>query len=106
VVYPDRLEFLSAGRWSVFRFTDIAQWPRPVRLWQWLARLGWRPRWLPVGERDWCHPPSARFYRFYTQPRIAIYMPDEPKETDYGSTLFRRIQNVMREQCFDTWDLG
>jgi hypothetical protein len=106
VVYPDRVELLSAGRWTVFDFTDIAEWPRPAFLRRSLARLGWRPRWLPVGERDWFHPPSARFFRFYTQPRVVIYLPDEPQATDYGNTLFRRIQHVMREQRFDTWDLG
>ena len=30
VIFPDRLELLSAGQRVVFRLTDIAQWPRPV----------------------------------------------------------------------------
>jgi hypothetical protein len=105
-VYPDRLELLSAGRWVSFRFADIAEWPRPAFLWRWLARLGWRPSRLPVGERDWFHPPSERFFRFSTQPRIVVSMPDEPAETSYGSTLFRRVQDVIQEGGFSTWDLG
>ncbi len=106
VVYPDRLELLSLGRWASFRFADIAEWPRPAFLWRWLARLGWRPRWPPVGERDWFHPPSERFFNFFTRPRIVVYLPDEPPEMDYGSTLFRRVQDVMLEGGFSTWDLG
>jgi hypothetical protein len=105
-VFSDRLELLSAGERVTRRLEDIAAWPRPAFLWRLLARLGWRPRWLPVGERDWFHSPSERFFRFYTQPPIVVYMPEEPPETDYGSTLFRRVQDVMLAGGFSTWDLG
>jgi hypothetical protein len=104
-VYPDRLELLSAGRWLVYRFADIAAWPRPRRLWRWLARLGWRPRWLPVGERDWFHAPPDRFIRFFTSPPVVVYMPDEVG-VEYGNTVFRRAQEVMLRGGFSTWDLG
>jgi hypothetical protein len=105
-VYPDRLELLSAGRWISLSFAEIASWPRPAWLWRGLARFGWRPRWLAVGQRDWFHPPAERFFRFYTKPPIIVYMADEPYETDYGSTLFRRVQDVMLEGGFSTYDLG
>ena len=71
-----------------------------------LARAGLRPRWLPVGERDWFKAKSERFFRFYTWPPIVVYMPEEPAEADYGSTLFRRVQDVLLEGGFVTWDLG
>jgi hypothetical protein len=106
VVYPDRLELLSAGRWVCFRLEDIATWPNPAFMRRWLARLGWRPRCVPVGERDWFHAPSERFFRFYTWPQIVVYMPIESAEADYGSTLFRRVQDVLSEGGFRTWDLG
>jgi hypothetical protein len=106
VVYPDRLELLSAGEWVTHRFADIADWFWPAPLWRWLFRMGWRQRWLPVGERDWFHPPSERFFRFYTRPRIVVFMPDEPSDIDCGSTLFYRVKEVMREGGFTTWDLG
>jgi hypothetical protein len=105
-VYPDRPEMVSESRRVAVRLADIATWPRPSFLWRRLARLGWRPRCLPVGERDWFHPPSERFFRFYTQPRIVVYMPDEPAETGYSGTLFRRVQDVLLEGGFNTWDLG
>jgi hypothetical protein len=106
VVYPDRLELLSAGCWVTFLFADIASWPRPAWLWRRLARLGWRPRWLPVGECDWFHPPSERFFRFYTRPPIVVYMAEESTETDYGNTLFWRVQELMLVGRFNTWHLG
>ncbi len=105
-VHRDRLEFLSAGRWVSLRLADIAVWPRPAFLWRRLARAGLRPRWLPVGERDWFKAKSERFFRFYTWPPIVVYMPEESAEADYGSTLFRRVQDVLLEGGFVTWDLG
>lgn len=63
-------------------------------------------RGLSVGDRDWFHPPSRRFFRFFTDPPITIYMPDEPRETNYGDTLVRRVQDVMSLGGFTTFDLG
>ena len=105
-VYPDRLELLSAGGWIVIRFVDIAAWRRPAFLWRWIAWLGWRPRWLLVGQRNWFSAPAERFFRFNTQPQVVIYMPDEPAETNYANTLFRRVQDIMLAGGFYTWDLG
>ncbi len=105
-VYPDRLELLSKGHWRSWPFLEIAEWPRPAFLWKMLNRFGLRPKWLPVGERNWFHPPEERFFRFLTQPPIVIYMPDEPAAFDYPNTLFRQVQDVMREGGFNTWDLG
>ena len=108
-VHPDRLELRSAGRMVTVRFADIVEWPRPVLLSRWRARFGLRPlgggRWI-VGERDWFHPPSERFFRFATRPPLVVVLPDEPRETDYGRTLFRRVQEVMLRGGFATWDLG
>ncbi len=106
VVAPDRLILLSRGRWASVSFAEIAHWPRPTRLRRWLAQLGWRPCWLPVGEHDGFHPPSARFFRFFTRPPIVVSLADEPRDRDYGSTLFARVRNVLREGGFHTWDLG
>jgi hypothetical protein len=92
-VFPDRLEACSAGRQVTVRFDAIAEWPRPAWLWRLLARLGWRPRWLPVGERDFCPTP------------LTLYMPDE-RGVPYPETVFRRLQDVLRKGGFSTWDLG
>src|SRR5262245_1501621 len=72
-VFPDRLELLSADRWVVIRFFDIARWYRKDWLWRRLARLGWMHGRPYVADRDWFHPPSERFFEFYTEPKIVIY---------------------------------
>jgi hypothetical protein len=106
-VFPDRLELLSESKWVIIRFLDIARWYRFGWLYGPLARLGWGVRgWPSVGDRDWFHPPSGRFFRFFTEPPVTVYMPDEPRDTDYGSTIFRRVQDVIRAGGFVTSDLG
>ncbi len=105
IVYCDRLEFLTIDRDVVIRFFDIAEWPRPKWLWRFLFRFGRRPAWLPVGDRDWFHPPHKRFFRFYTQPAITVYMPDDEVK-EYHESYFLRVQQVMRRSGFSTFDLG
>jgi hypothetical protein len=107
VVFPDRLELLSGDERVVIRFVDIARWRR----WSWLflplARLGCGVRgWPAVADRDGFHPPAGRFFRFYTNPVLTVFMPDEPREMRYGETIFRRVQDVIRAGGFCTFDLG
>src|SRR6266581_2368139 len=93
VVFPDRLELLSQEKRTVIHFLDIARWHRHGWLYRPLARLGWGVRGRPsVADRDWFHPPSRRFFRFFTGPPVTIYLPDEPADTSYGHTMFRRVQ--------------
>ena len=106
MVLPDQLELCSEGKWVCFRFAEMADWPRPVWLWRLLVRCGWQRRLVPVGERDWFHPPLGRFFRFFTSPCIIVYLPDEARETEYGGTWFRRVQDVMLRGGYTTWDLG
>jgi hypothetical protein len=106
-VFPDRLELLSEGKRIVIRFLDIARWHRRGWLYRPLARLGWGVRgWPSVADRDWFHPPSGRFFRFFAEPPVTLYMPDEPPDTSYGQTMFRRVQEVMAAGGFGTFDLG
>ncbi len=106
VVYSNRLEILRGQQVISIAFLDIVEWPRPRALFHRLARLGLRPRLLMVGERDWFHPPTERFIRFYTTPNLTMYMPEEPPGTEVHDTAFRRIQYVMMEGGFGTYDLG
>ncbi len=105
-VSPDRLELLSEGRWVVIRFRAIARWHRYAWLGRLLARLGSIRGWPAVADRDWFHPPAERFFRFYTTPPITVFLVDEPRETAYGHTLFRRVQDVIAVGGFTTFDLG
>lgn len=106
IVFPDRLELSIGGNQVVYRFIDIARWFRHGWYYRLLARLGFGVRgWPSVADRDWFHPPNRRYFQFYTNPKITLYMPDEP-EIGYGETTFRRIQDVMGEGGFGTFDLG
>ena len=107
VVFPDRLELLSEGKWIVIRFLDIARWYRRGWLWYPLARLGCGIHGRPsVADRDWFHPPSGRYFEFYTEPAIVVFMPDESRVLGYGETMFRRVQAVIGIGGFCTFDLG
>ncbi len=105
-IHPDRIELLSAEKWVVVWFVDIARWPRPAAVWKALSRFGWRPRWLPVADRDWFHPPHDRFFAFYTRPKIVVFLVDEDRGIGYGETLFRQVQDVIESGGFNTFDLG
>ncbi|MBI5514285.1 MAG: hypothetical protein HY909_10980 [Deltaproteobacteria bacterium] len=102
---PDRLELVSEGRLVTVLLASIADWPWPRRLRRLLARAGLRPRWLPVGDRDWFHEPQDRFIRFFTTPPLTVYMPDE-RGVAYEHTCFRRLQDVIARGGFTTNDLG
>ena len=106
VVRPDRIELRSAGGWVSMRFAEIARWPRPAWLWRLASRHGLRPRWLPVGDRDWFHPPRDRFFQSYTDPPLKVYLTDEDRKIGYGETLFRRVQDVIMAGGYNTYDLG
>jgi hypothetical protein len=105
-VFPERIELASAAGVVVHRFADIARWPKPAFVWKLLYRLGVKPRWLPVADRDWFHEPADMFFAFYTKPRLKVCMPRDESKEDYGSSYFVRIKNVLREGGFHTYDLG
>jgi len=105
-VFPDRLELKSGDRRLVYPFASMARWPRPVWLWRLLAHIGVRPRSLPVADRDWFHAPPDRFFAFYTSPRLVVFMPTDELADGYAETYFARIQQIIREGGFDTFDLG
>src|SRR5687768_8905237 len=77
VVFPDRLELLSEGKPVVVCFADIARWPRLGALWRSLAHLGIVRGNPCVADRDWFHMPADRYFRFYTEPAITVFMPHE-----------------------------
>jgi hypothetical protein len=106
-VFRDRLQLLSDSKSVIICFIDIARWYRLGWLYRPLTRLGLRVRgWPSVADRDWFHPPAARFFRFYTVPPLTVYLPDEPPETGYGQTMFRRAQDILAAGGFSTFDLG
>ena len=105
-MFPDRIELASANGLVMHRFADIARWPTPSFAWKLLYRMGIRPRWLPVADRDWFHEPADMFFEFYTSPRLKVCMPRDERKEDYGLSYFVRVQSVLRKGGFHTFDLG
>jgi hypothetical protein len=95
-VYPDRLRVLSEGRWQEFPFADIAVRKEPAWASRLKRRLGGRPFRPHVGELFYVRQPYADSYiRFFTTPRLTVYMPaDGPAE--YPHSHFWRVQEVIR----------
>ena len=105
-VYPNRIELTSASGMVTHQFADIARWPTPAPVWKLLYRLGVKPRRLLVADRDWFHQPAGMFFTFYTTPRLKVYMPREETKADYASSYFVRVQEVLSQGGFHTFDVG
>ena len=103
-VEPIRITFVCRTSPRVFLFADFGH-PVGSFFSRVVDRMMFRRPWRIIGERDWFHPPPDRFFRFYTDPQITVYMPtDDVRE--YGPSVFCRVQWVWRAGRFDTWDLG
>ena len=106
-VFPDRIELTSDDNpLLTHRFVDIARWPHPRLTWRLLFRLGLRPKWLPVADRDWFHEPADMFFEFYTNPPLKVFMPRDEVKDPYNASHFVRLQQVLGEGGFQTVDLG
>lgn len=105
VVFPNRLELLSEGRWVTIRLLDIARWCRRGWLYRPLARLGFGVWSRPfVADLLWFPPPGLHFLEFYTEPSIVVHV---PYYTDVGDMdrVFQRVKQVIAVGGFSTFDL-
>ena len=105
-VYSDRLELQTPSGNCVYRWIDIAQWPRPRLISRLLYTLGMGPKFLPVADRDWFHEPQDMFFRFFTDPVITVYMPSDEIKDPMNESCFFKIQQVLRAGGFQSCDLG
>jgi hypothetical protein len=106
VVFPDRLELITNGKPVVVRFADIAHWPRLGALWGPLARLGIVRGFACVADRDWFHMPADRYFRFYTEPAITVFMPQEPAALGFATSTFCKVNMLIMSRGYSTMDLG
>jgi hypothetical protein len=104
-VHPNRLELVRQAERAVIRYVDIARWPRPRLFWNLAFLIGCKLRWLPVADRDFQRP-GERFFRFYTNPPIVIFMPHDEKPGPYPQTWFFRIRQTIETGGFHTFDLS
>lgn len=105
VVRPDRLEVNSEGNWITFPFSKIGR-RQESALRSFVKRfVGKRPFALLVGERDWCRPPSERYFVWYTTPPLKTYMPEDEGKS-YSESYFPRIHEVMARGLHGTFDLA
>jgi hypothetical protein len=104
-LFPDRLELIGGGGRRTILFRDIAK-PQEPRWWSTIKKLFGRVPWPQlVADRDWFHKPRDRFFVFYTDPKIKIYMPVDEVE-DHSESCFSRMQDVIRTGGYATFDLG
>ena len=98
-VFHDRLEVRTRGQWRVFRLQDIADAE---------AR---RRRYLPVParRRQVAELFYAResytdsYFRFFTEPRLTVYMPDDGQPLSPHS-VFSRVLAVLTRGGYTTAD--
>jgi hypothetical protein len=104
-VFPDRIQFHGTSSDRTFNFATIGHRQEPTLI-SLLKRMAFRsPFPKMVADRDWFHDPPNRFFAFYTEPRITVYMPADD-DSDYATSRFFRIQQVIRSGGFETFDLG
>ncbi|MCL4853945.1 MAG: hypothetical protein KJZ78_21505 [Bryobacteraceae bacterium] len=106
VVRPDRLEVNAGGVWMTFLFSAIGRRQEPAIVSFLKALVGKDPAPRIVGERDWCRPPKERFFRWYTDPTLTVFMPDDEGQA-YDSSYFPRIHRVLwAGKRYGTFDLA
>src|SRR5687768_6959426 len=95
-VYTDRLEVLSGGHWLAFPFKEIAVFQEPRWLIRLKQRLGMLPLRARVADLVYVREPYEQSYiRFFTKPRLTIYMPAGGPAL-YPESHFWRVQEVLR----------
>ena len=105
VIHRDRLELLTDATWMAYPFAEMTESSWCGKQWRRLRQLmGWRTGAQYIGERDYCHPPAERFFRFFTKPRITVYLVDESVE-GYAATFFFRVSSTIQDGGFATYDL-
>ncbi len=105
IIEHTQITFVTGESSRSFSFSAIRR-PQGTWFFRVIRRVAFRRPWPPmIGERDCFHPPPNRFFRFFTEPQITVYMPLDDVQ-DYTHSCFYRIQQVIRSGGYATWDLG
>jgi len=104
-VWPNRLTVETVDGEQEFLFEQIGK-IQESGIMRFMRRLGGAKQFgLLVADRDWFHPPQDRYFRFYTDPPMTVYMPADDA-ADYEESVFFRVQAVIRCGGFETYDVG
>ena len=104
-VWPFRLDVETTEGTQEFSFDAIGKIQESAIMRFMKGLLGAKQRGTLVADRDWFHPPQDRFFCFYTDPPMKIYMPSDDT-VEYEESVFFRVQAVIRSGGFETFDLG
>ncbi|PQO38718.1 hypothetical protein C5Y96_02220 [Blastopirellula marina] len=104
-VWPTGLQVETPDGTQSFRFEEIGK-IQESGIMRFMRKLGGaKPFGMLVADRDWFHPPQDRFFRFYTDPPMKVYMPSDDT-VGYEESVFFRVQAVIRCGGYETFDLG
>ena len=104
-VLPDSLELETLDGTQQIQFRKIGRRQESL-LMHGIKRLcGIEPSAVMVADRNWFRAPQDRYFRFYTDPRLTVYMPSDDS-VNYTESVFFQIQAVVRQGGYATFDLG
>lgn len=104
-VWPFRLDVETADGTQEFPFEVIGKIQESGFIRFMKGLFGEKQRGMLVADRDWFHSPQDRFFRFYTDPPMTVYMPLE-EAVEYEESVFFRVQAVIRSGGYETYDVG
>jgi hypothetical protein len=90
-IYPDKVEIVTQTEVINYNFQSLVQRYCSEWFWRFKHKIGFRSN-PYIGEKYFECPPQNRFFLFYTEPQIKVFMPaDEPEnwiKASYGKSQF------------------
>jgi len=104
-VWPFRLDVETPDGTQEFSFQRIGKIQESgiMRFMRWLG--GAKPWGMLVADRDWFQAPPDRYFRFYTDPPMTVYMPEDDT-LNYEESVFFRVQAVILAGGYESYDVG
>ena len=104
IVHPDQLEIYRSEGTLRINFAQIAR-PQGSVFYRFMQRAIGKTLPSLVADRNFFARPNERWFAFYTEPELRIFMPND-ESIEYPSSYFFRIQQAIRSGGYDTYDCG
>lgn len=104
IVHPDQLEIYRSESTLRINFAQIAR-PQGSVFYRFMQRAIGKTLPSLVADRNFFARPNERWFAFYTEPELRIFMPDDESK-EYPASYFFRIQQVIRSGGYETYDCG